>query len=283
MIRVGLSGFGDHEELYGNGVRASERLKAYSAYFGVVELDNSFYAVQPVRNYLKWLSETPHGFQFVIKAYQGMTGHLRGEKNYFDSDEAMFAAFHTSIQPVIEEQRLSMVLFQYPPWFECNQKNVAILRKTRERMGDVPCAVEFRNQTWYTPETREKTLAFLSKQQWIHTIADEPQAGMGSIPIVLGVTTPDKTLIRLHGRNVSGWHKSSDPDWRKLRYLYRYNMIELSEWRDRLRELEKSCETLYVMFNNNSGGDAADNAKQLISLLGEGDQGLAPRQLDLFE
>jgi uncharacterized protein YecE (DUF72 family) len=283
MIHVGLSGFGDHEELYGSGVRASERLKAYSAHFGVVELDNSFYAVQPVKNYLKWLSETPAGFQFVIKAYQGMTGHLRGEKNYFDTDEAMFAAFHTSIQPVIEEQKLTMVLFQYPPWFDCNQKNVAILRDTRERMGDVPCAVEFRNRTWYTSEMREKTLDFLTKQQWIHTIADEPQAGMGSIPIVLNATTPDKTLIRLHGRNASGWLKASDPNWRKLRYLYRYNHTELAEWCDRLRELEKACKTLYVMFNNNSGGDAADNAKQLITLLGAGDQGLAPRQLDLFE
>jgi uncharacterized protein YecE (DUF72 family) len=130
---------------------------------------------------------------------------------------------------------------------------------------------------------REKTLEFLTKQQWIHTIADEPQAGMGSIPIVLNATTPDKTLIRLHGRNVSGWLKSSDPNWRKLRYLYRYNAAELIEWRNRLRELEKSCEMLYVMFNNNSGGDAADNAKELIALLGEGEQGLAPRQLDLFE
>jgi uncharacterized protein YecE (DUF72 family) len=96
-------------------------------------------------------------------------------------------------------------------------------------------------------------------------------------------TTPDKTQIRLHGRNINGWTKSNDPDWRKLRYLYRYNTEELLEWKDRLRELEKSCETLYVMFNNNSGGDAADNAKQLLILLGDEDQGLAPRQLTLFE
>jgi uncharacterized protein YecE (DUF72 family) len=37
------------------------------------------------------------------------------------------------------------------------------------------------------------------------------------------------------------------------------------------------------MFNNNSGGDAADNAKELITLLGEGEQGLSPRQMELFE
>jgi uncharacterized protein YecE (DUF72 family) len=283
MILVGLSGFGDHEELYGKGVQASERLKSYSAHFSVVELDNSFYAVQPVKNYEKWIGATPEGFQFIIKVYQGMTGHLRGDKNYFETSESMFNAFQTSIEPVIEANRLSMVLFQYPPWFDCNQKNVSVLRDTRERMGDVPCAVEFRNQSWFSSEMREKTLEFLTKQHWIHTIADEPQAGTGSIPIVPYSTLPDKTLIRLHGRNVSGWLKSSDPNWRKLRYLYRYSTVELIEWRDRLRELEKTCDTLYVMFNNNSGGDAADNAKELINLLGEGEQGLSPRQMELFE
>jgi uncharacterized protein YecE (DUF72 family) len=283
MIYVGLSGFGDHEELYGTGVKASERLKAYSSHFSVVELDNSFYAVQPVKNYQKWLRETPDSFKFIIKVYQGMTGHLREEQNYFDNLDTMYQAFHTSIEPVIEVNRLSMVLFQYPPWFDCNQKNVALLRETRERMGEVPCALEFRNQSWYTADRSEKTLEFLTKHNWIHSIADEPQAGTGSIPIVNRATTSDKTLIRLHGRNVSGWHKSSDPNWRKLRYLYRYNKQELSEWRDRLFELEKSCETLYVMFNNNSGGDAADNAKELIALLGIGEQGLSPRQIDLFE
>lgn len=283
MIHIGLSGFGDHEELYGTGVKASERLKAYSSHFSVVELDNSFYAVQPVKNYQKWLRETPDSFKFIIKVYQGMTGHLRAVQNYFDDIAVMYQAFHTSIEPVIEANRLSMVLFQYPPWFDCNQTNVAVLRDTRERMGDVPSAIEFRNQSWYSTEMREKTLDFLTKQNWIHTIADEPQAGIGCIPIVAHATTVDQTLIRLHGRNVSGWHKSSDPNWRKLRYLYRYNTKELSEWRDRLRVLEKSCETLYVMFNNNSGGDAADNAKELIALLGLGEQGLSPRQIDLFE
>jgi uncharacterized protein YecE (DUF72 family) len=283
MILVGLSGFGDHEELYGDGVKSSERLKAYSEHFAVVELDNSFYAVQPVKNYLKWIRETPNSFQFIIKAYQGMTGHLRGDTRYFDTADLMFQAFLASIEPVIEAEKLTMVLFQFPPWFDCNQTNVAVLRETRERMGNVPCAIEFRNQTWYTAETREKTLEFLTKQQWIHTIADEPQAGKGSIPIVPIATAPDKTLIRLHGRNVNGWLKSSDPNWRKLRYLYRYNTAELLEWKHRLHELEKSSETLYVMFNNNSGGDAAVNAKELLAILGEGDQGLAPRQLDLFE
>ncbi|MGN7762219.1 DUF72 domain-containing protein [Paenibacillus sp. 22594] len=280
MIKIGLTGFGDHEELYGK-IKPAERLPVYSAHFPIVEIDSSFYAVQPVRNYAKWVAQTPDEFQFIVKAYQGMTGHLRGKKNYYDTSEEMYQAFHTSIEPVRTAGKLAMALFQFPPWFDCTKDNVEFLREAKERMLDVPSAIEFRNESWYSPEMRDNTLSFLEKEGWIHTVADEPQAGSGSIPIVPVSTTSDATYIRLHGRNISGWNQSSHPDWRKLRYLYRYSTEELTEWRDRLLELEKTCRELYVVFNNNSGGDATDNAKELQSLLGI-DGGLAPRQLNFF-
>ncbi|MFD1776849.1 DUF72 domain-containing protein [Paenibacillus rhizophilus] len=281
MIKIGLTGFGDHEELYGK-IKPADRLPAYSAHFSIVEIDSSFYAVQPVKNYVKWVSQTPGDFGFIVKAYQGMTGHLRGKKNYFDTAEEMFLAFHTSIEPVIEAGKLTMTLFQFPPWFDCTKENVDVLRETRERMKDVPCALEFRNSTWYSPEYRERTLAFMKKEGWIHTVVDEPQAGIGSIPIVSVSTSPEATYVRMHGRNAKGWHQSSHPDWRKLRYLYRYSTEELAEWQFRLKELEKDSRNVYVVFNNNSAGDATPNAKELQVLLGGDDSGLAPLQLDLF-
>lgn len=281
MIKIGLTGFGDHEELYGK-IPSADRLPAYSAHFSIVEIDSSFYAVQPVKNYMKWVNQTPEGFQFIVKAYQGMTGHLRDKSNYYDTAEAMYSAFHESIQPVISSGKLAMTLFQFPPWFDCTREHVDKLREIKVRMKDVPSALEFRHESWYSPAFRDRTLQFLEREGWIHTVADEPQAGSGSIPIVPVATSPDVTYIRLHGRNVSGWNQSSNPDWRKLRYLYRYSSEELREWRDRLLALEKDCRQLYVVFNNNSGGDASDNAKELQTMLGI-DGGLAPRQLDLFQ
>jgi uncharacterized protein YecE (DUF72 family) len=174
-----------------------------------------------------------------------------------------------------------MALFQFPPWFDCTKENVQFLREAKQRMLDVPSAIEFRNDSWYSPEMQAKTLQFLEQEGWIHTVADEPQAGSGSVPIVPVATSPDITYVRLHGRNAQGWSQSSHPNWRSLRYLYRYSTEELTEWRDRLLALEQSCRELYVVFNNNSGGDATDNAKELQALLGI-DGGLAPRQLDLF-
>lgn len=280
MIKIGVTGWGDHDSLYPDGTPARDKLAVYSGHFPVVEVDSSFYAVQPVRNFEKWVTATPKDFSFVVKAYQGMTGHLRG-KLPFESVKEMFEAFVISIQPAIEAGKLDMVLFQYPPWFDCKKENVQMLRYAKEMMGDIPVALEFRNQTWFSEEMKEKTLSFLKEEGWIHTVCDEPQAGTGSIPIVL-YTSQEKTLVRMHGRNVYGWNNQGQPNWREVRYLYRYNDAELKEWKERIEKLASETNSLTILFNNNSGGDAADNAKQMIDLLDIQYDFLAPRQLDLF-
>ncbi|MCD7036271.1 DUF72 domain-containing protein [Metabacillus sp. GX 13764] len=282
MIYIGVTGWGDHDEIYRDGLPASEKLKEYAAHFPVVEVDASFYAVQPERNMKKWTNDTPENFHFIVKAYQGMTGHQRGEIP-FDSKEEMFEAFKKSLTHFRESGKLTMVLFQFPPWFDCTKENVTYLRWCRKQMGDIPCALEFRNRTWFQGEFYEKTLEYMKEDGWIHSICDEPQAGEGSIPAVLEATDPDKTLIRMHGRNVHGWKKPvKGKEWREIRYLYKYNEAELLEWKEKLLALQKSTKDIYLVFNNNSGGDASGNAKMLLDLMDISYEGLAPRQLDLF-
>ena len=282
MIYIGLTGWGDHDSLSIDKIPNRDKLKVYGAHFPVVEVDASFYAIQPKRNIEKWIAETPSSFQFVVKAYQGMTGHQRGEIP-FDSKKEMFAAFRDSLEGYQKSGKLAMVLFQFPPWFDCKRENVNYLRWCKAEMGEIPLAIEFRNQSWYRPNMVQQTLEFLEKEGWIHTVCDEPQAGEGSIPLVLKATHPDKTLVRFHGRNIHGWQKpASGVNWREVRYLYRYNKQELVDWVEKLRILEKQSKDVYVLFNNNSGGDAADNAKQFIDLLGITYEGLAPKQLGLF-
>lgn len=282
MIYIGLTGWGDHESLYGSKMPSRDRLVSYSEHFPVVEVDTAFYAIPSRKNSLKWIKETPESFRFIVKAYQDMTGHNRGESYYANKDE-MFDAYIDAIKPYQEANKLGMVLFQFPPWFQCMKQNVDYLRWCKEKMQDIPVALEFRNRTWFSEPFREKTLAFMKSEGWIHGIVDEPQAGEGSIPTVLQPTTSDKTLIRLHGRNVFGWNKATAGDeWRAVRFLYKYNEDELLEWKNQILQLEKQSKDIYIVFNNNSGGDAAANAKQLISLLGIEYENLAPRQLDLF-
>lgn len=150
-------------------------------------------------------------------------------------------------------------------------------------MGDIPCALEFRNRSWFSPLFYEQTLSFMKEEGWIHSICDEPQIGEGSIPTVLKATDEEKTLVRFHGRNKQGWIKpDGGQNWREVRYLYRYNKQELKDWKNNLQELKKQSRNLYVLFNNNSGGDAADNGLEMLEMLNISYTGLAPKQLDLF-
>ncbi|WP_210365223.1 DUF72 domain-containing protein [Bacillus sp. REN3] len=282
MIYVGLTGWGDHDSLYDGKVQPRDKLKEYSSHFPTVEVDASFYAVQPVKNAVRWVQDTPESFQFIVKAYQGMTGHQRGEIPFKDKNE-MFQAYKESLKPYIEANKHAMTLFQFPPWFDCRRENVDYLRWCREQMDGIDCALEFRHQSWFAGEMRERTLDFMKEENWIHSICDEPQAGEGSIPTVLEPTSEQKVLVRFHGRNVHGWNKKGrGQEWREVRYLYRYNETELKEWARKMEKLEERTAKVYALFNNNSGGDASDNARQMVDLLRIEYSGLNPRQLDLF-
>lgn len=281
MIYIGVTGWGDHDSLYPDHTPPRDKLKEYAGHFPTVEVDTAFYAIQPKRNAVKWVNDTTDSFQFIVKAYQGMTGHQRGDIPFATKQE-MFQAFKESLEPYIEAKKLAMILFQFPPWFACKRENVEYLRWCKNVMGNLPCALEFRHQSWFTPRYRQHTIDFMKKEKWIHSICDEPQSGEGSIPTVLEAIDSEKLLIRFHGRNVHGWQKRQAENWREVRYLYCYNQQELQEWADTIRKLAKESADVYVLFNNNSGGDAADNAKEMINLLDIKYEDLAPRQLDLF-
>ncbi|WP_070119474.1 DUF72 domain-containing protein [Bacillus marinisedimentorum] len=283
MIYIGVTGWGDHDTLYPPNQKSRDKLKVYAGHFPVVEVDSSFYAIPAENTALKWLEDTPDGFSFVIKAYSAMTGHKRTDIP-FESKDEMYDAFLSFLEPFAGREKLAMVLFQFPPWFDAAKPHVEILRDIKRRMGSIPVALEFRNRTWFTDAYYKKTLEFMHKESWIHSVVDEPDAGVKSIPTVLKATDREKTLVRMHGRNRHGWNGAAKgQNWRDVRYLYRYNKTELLEWKEKLFALEKQSGDVYVVFNNNSGGDAADNAKMMIELLGVSYTELAPRQLDLFE
>src|SRR5699024_8078170 len=128
------------------------------------------------------------------------------------------------------------------------------------------------------------TLSFMKEEGWIHAIADEPQAGDGSIPIVPKATNPDMTLIRMHGRNIHGWNKPRDADtnWREVRYLYKYNLEELLKWKNRIEELKKNQKNIIIHLKNEWGGKAGGNVKVLQKSFGTENKGLSPRQLIFF-
>lgn len=64
--------------------------------------------------------------------------------------------------------------------------------------------------------------------------------------------------------------------------MHDYSLEELDEIKNQALDLQQQSQEVAIIFNNNSGGHAAKNAKELQELLGLDFEGLHPQQLNLF-
>lgn len=275
MIRIGLTSFAEHTSLNQAGQLS---LFEYAGYLPLVEIDTAYYAIPKKSTIEKWLKDTPVNFRFVVKLYSGFTGQHK--ETYFTSFHEMVTAFLEAMMPLIQSGKLHCFLAQFPAQFKCTNTNVAYLKKLRQAFPDLPIAIELRDNSWYDEKYREKTYDFMKQQQFSLVMVDEPQV-LDTPPLDLTVTNTDFALFRFHGRNQAYW-KSSDPEWRKKRTLYRYNEEELSELSEKIHVVAEEVRETAVIFNNNAGGDAADNAQMMKRKLDLTYDGLNPLQIDLF-
>jgi len=281
MITIGLTTWTEHPALIGGDTRPVT-LPEYAGHFPVVELDTPFYGIPRQSTIEKWQAAVPDGFQYILKANQVMTRHDRDETLPETERNLAFDQFRTAIQPLVTNQKLLTVLFQFPPFFNRTTANIEYLRQVRVLMGNLPVAVEFRSPSWFaTPEMRADVLAYLQSLRFTNVTTDEPHNLNDGIPLDETVTTPDLAMVRLHGRNAEGWFNQGQ-NWRKTRTLYHYSEEELQDFAAMVKRLDQQAKDVCVIFNNNAGRDAAPNAQRLQEILDLHWQNLAPQQLDLF-
>lgn len=280
-ITIGLTTWTEHPALINNEQRPVT-LNEYAQHLPTVEVDTFFYALPQVTAIQNWLAEVPESFQFIVKTHRGMTLHERGQEK--GELEQLFNRYRKTVAPLVAAGQLKTVLFQFPPYFDASPQDIEYLRLVRLWMGNLPIAIELRNQTWYRPGTLKSLLAFCRELHFTLVAADEPHGTVTSVPFVLATTNPDLVMMRLHGQNTEGWINQGK-SWRKTRTLYKYSSAELQVFCDQINQLTPQPKELCVVFNNNSGKDAAPNALQLQKMLGIHFTGLAPRspeQIDLF-
>lgn len=277
-IRVGTCAWADHANFYPPELKPRERLPFYARHFNLVEVDSSFYALQPPRNFRLWAEVTPPGFRFHVKAYRALTRHDRIPKPGEEDLGEVADRFRKSIMPLVESGKLTALHFQFPPWFVRRSENLAYLGWIREQFASYLVAIEFRHRSWFqSAAVSGETLAFLRDQEFAHTIVDEPQIGSGSIPAVVAVTNPRLAVIRFHGRNRETWYArglATSGD----RFKYLYSEDELRPWAEKARALAEEAEAVHLLMNNNFGDYAVRNAQQMLGLIfsvdGEGANGL---------
>lgn len=281
MITIGLTTWTEHPALIG-GEDRPVTLTEYAGRLPVVELDTPFYGIPKDTTIAKWQAQVPEGFQFILKANQVMTGHDRQVTSPTPDLASVFAAYRQAVAPLEKKGQLLTILFQFPPFFSRTTANIQYLREIRTWMGTLPIAVEFRNPSWFvTPGLTADVMAYLKSLNMTNVTTDEPHNLNDGIPLNETVTTPHLAVFRLHGQNAQGWFNQG-ASWRKTRTLYRYREDELQALATRVRRVAAQAQDVCVIFNNNSGRDAAPNALRLQAILGLEWINLAPQQLDLF-
>jgi len=254
MLYLGTSGFSYDDwvgSFYPRGMPKREWLTYYAREFNTCEINSTYYAL-PKPSSLKAMTEkTGEGFLFSIKANQEMT-HKQ------EDNAPVFKTFCEILESVIAAGKLGCVLAQFPYSFGFNRHNLDYLRLVRERLGELPVVIEFRNARWL----RKEVFDWLRQHDLGFCCVDEPQLP-NLLPPVAEVTSKIG-YVRFHGRNSAKWWQHEQA---YERYDYSYTPQELSEWLPKIRKLDNIVEKTFVFANNHWRGQSIGTIRQLRIML----------------
>jgi uncharacterized protein YecE (DUF72 family) len=260
-----------------------KRLRYYARQFPLVEVDATYYALPNRQTATAWAERTPESFTFNIKSFSLFTQHptrvsalpadLRqaaektGKDRVYLRDidpaiaEEAWDRFLAALDPLRDSGKLGAILLQFPPWFPISRARKDYIVSCAKRVAPRRVCIEFRNETWMTPDNQKETLDFLSSHDLPYVCVDMPQGHRDSIPPVLAVTS-DLAVVRMHGHS-DKWDSKDIYE----RFGYRYSDRELTEWAGNVRQLASEADDTHVLFNNCYSNYAQVNATQLADLL----------------
>ncbi|HEX3865971.1 MAG TPA: DUF72 domain-containing protein [Gemmatimonadaceae bacterium] len=294
-IRIGTAGWTDRTltargVFYPDGVSTPEaRLRYYASRLSMVEADAGFYAIQSPETAARWAERAPAAFVFNVKAHALMTGHatdvarlprlirdelppaLASAERLYAKDlpselrDVVWRLFRDSVEPLHDAGKLGAILLQLAPWIRPARHTPQMFSSIRQRLGDLPVAIEFRHPSWLEPRLRERAWAQLDEYGFTYVVADTPPGTPTSMPIVPAITTPELGIVRLHGRRSELWGARNATVSEKYRYLY--DRDELEEWRSIIMELAEQAERVHIVFNNCYANYGTTNALEMAELL----------------
>jgi uncharacterized protein YecE (DUF72 family) len=185
QVLAGTSGYAYKEwrgSFYPEKTKEKDMLRCYAGRFRAVEINNTFYRLPSRETLLRWASEVPPAFTFVLKASQRITHRQRLGAESKETVDYLF-----DVATALGD-RLGPVLFQTPPFLK---KDVPRLR---DFLGFLPpgrpAAFEFRHETWRD----EEVYATLRGSNAALVCADTEQSGEAGAPVV---PTADWGYLRL--------------------------------------------------------------------------------------
>lgn len=236
-IRIGTSGW--HYKhwrgaFYPADVSAMRMFAYYQRHFDTVELNNSFYRLPTEAAFDAWREATPKNFVFAVKASRFLTHRIKLK----DPERAL-----DNFLPRAERlgRKLGPILFQLPPKWNVNLERLEGLLELLPKKNRY--AFEFRNPTWHT-QAVHSTLQKHNAAFCIYELA-----GFSSAINV----TADFAYVRLHGPG--GKYQGS------------YSDDQLAAWAERVAKWSHKLKAIYIYFDNDQAGYAAQNAMRLKELV----------------
>ena len=210
-------------------------LAYYYEHFDTVEVNNSFYMLPEFETMHSWRDATPVNFQFAVKASRFLTHNkkLKDPQNALDNFLPRAEALGKKLGPI---------LFQLPPSWRINAKRLAEFLEALPRYHRY--TFEFREQSWICDEICH----ILKQYNAAFCIYD-----IGGFHSPIQVTA-DWTYVRLHGPG--------------KKYQGSYSEQVLDEWAERIRNWSANLKAIYVYFDNDQAGYAAQNALTLRKMVG---------------
>jgi uncharacterized protein YecE (DUF72 family) len=237
-VHIGTSGWhykGWAGLFYPEKLPAKEMLSFYAQHFETVEVNNTFYHLPSATTFDSWRDNSSDNFLFAVKGSRFIT-HMKKLKAPRTSTRKFFLGAERL------EQKLGPILFQLPPHWRVNLERLSEFLEALPREHEY--VFEFRDQSWLVPEVYE----LLRKHEAAFCIHDL-SAQQTPLEITAGFT-----YIRFHGPG-------------EAKYAGSYSIQTLRKWAKRIDEwLDKEL-TVYAYFNNDIGGRAVRNARQLRQLL----------------
>jgi len=256
-ILVGTSGYAYHEWVgcvYPEGTKPKDYLTCYSGLFPTVELNFSYYNMPKAENLSKILMDGGSTLSFAIKAHKTLTHEIN--PSLWENEAKTYL---TAIDPLLKAERLEAVLFQFPYSFKYEDGNRRYLDKLLKYFKDVPLAVEFRKEDWYS----DKVIDGMKSRNIPLVSLDMPE--LAKLPPSMDTVTSPVVYIRLHGRNKEAWWGKDD----HARCDYLYTDSEMEAWAQRINRIKEQARRILVFFNNHPFGKAVRNAQTLMKILNE--------------
>lgn len=211
-------------------------LKFYSSYFNFVEVNSSYYTYLNPKIVEAWLRkvEGVSDFVFAIKLHQDFT-----HKHSFDKNKV--SAIQENLNQLVEEERLSGLLIQFPYSFQFTEANVDYMQRVIELFDGYKRFVEVRHKSWEGKRAKSITFCTIDQPSIGESIEFNPIAGNYA------------AYIRFHGRNAKAWKnslrnfgKKQTYEEQNARYQYLYSQSELSLISRKIKEVYDKVKDIYI-------------------------------------